>query len=104
MHYFDRLPARPLRDREPVLPLRLPALIAGEWYLRGFADAYQAHQAVSPEGPAGEEYNRGYAAALAAVRRDFFASASNGYIRRTSLVDTQGARWPLSVVGFPMTA
>jgi hypothetical protein len=91
-------------QREPMSPIRRPQMVAGEWYLKGFADAYHAHQVVSPSGPAGEEYGRGYTAGLEAVQRDFFAAVWAGFQRRTSLVDAQGARWPLSVVGAPMTA
>ncbi len=61
-------------DREPVPPLTAPHMVAGEWYLRGFVDAYNAHVAVAPEGPAGEQYTRGYNEGLAAVQRDFFAA------------------------------
>ncbi len=62
-------------EREPALPLRPATLLAGEWYLRGFADAYAAHWAVTPGGPAGEQYKKGYALGIAAVRREFFAAA-----------------------------
>ncbi len=61
-------------DREPDPPLTAPRMVAGEWYLRGFADAYNAHVAVAPEGLAGEQYGRGYKEGLAAVQRDFFAA------------------------------
>ncbi len=89
---------------DQVCPLNSPQLMAGEWFLRGFADAYQAHQVVAPAGPAGDEYHRGYVIGLEAVQRDFFAAIWNGYERHTSLVDTQGARWPLSVMPVPMSA
>ena len=61
-------------DREPAPPLTSPRMVAGEWFLRGFADAYNAHVAVAPEGPAGDQYSRGYKEGLAAVQRDFFAA------------------------------
>ena len=61
-------------DREPVPPLMTPKMVAGEWYLKGFADAYNARPALVPSGPAGEEYSRGYKEGLAAVQRDFFAA------------------------------
>ena len=51
-----------------------PRPTAGEWYLKGFADAYGAHQAVAPTGPAGEEYQKGYREGLVAVQRDFFSA------------------------------
>ncbi len=50
---------------------------AGEWYLKGFEDAHQAHAPVVPWGPAGQEYSRGYTEGLADVQRDFFAAISN---------------------------
>jgi hypothetical protein len=49
-------------------------MIAGEWFLRGFVDACNARAALVPEGPAGEQYGRGYSQGLAAVQRDFFAA------------------------------
>lgn len=61
-------------EREPVLPLLTPKMVAGQWYLQGFMDAYSARVALVPFGPAGEEYNRGYEQGLAAVQRDFFAA------------------------------
>ena len=61
-------------EREPVPPLITPRMVAGEWYLRGFADAYDARVALTPEGPAGAQYTRGYHEGLAAVQRDFFAA------------------------------
>ena len=61
-------------DRVPPPPPQPPRMVAGEYYLRGFADAYQARRAVIPHGPAGEQYKRGYAEGLAAVQRDFFAA------------------------------
>ena len=88
----------------PIYHLEPPRMVAGEWYLKGFADAYHAHQVVAPLGPAGEAYQRGYGAGLEAVQRDFFAAVWTGFRRSTSLVDARGARWPLSVVGAPMTA
>ena len=59
---------------EPVSLLLTPRMVAGEWYLRGFVDAYDAHVALIPAGPAGEQYSRGYQQGLAAVQRDFFAA------------------------------
>ncbi len=46
--------------------------VVGEWYLKGFADAYTAHWAVAPAGPLGEQYMRGYALGLAAVRQMYY--------------------------------
>jgi hypothetical protein len=51
--------------------------LVGEWYLRGFADAYGAHWAVTPDGPAGDEYMKGYALGVAAVRSEFLAITGN---------------------------
>lgn len=59
---------------EPALPLRPSRMVAGEWYLRGFLDTYEARLAVIPLGPAGEEYKKGYAEGLSATQRDFFAA------------------------------
>ena len=53
-------------------------MVVGEWYLKGFSDAYGAHWAVIPSGPAGEQYKRGYALGLEAVRREFIAVCLNG--------------------------
>jgi len=50
-----------------------PQTAAGEWYLNGFEDAYRGRPAVTPVGPAGDQYSKGYAEGLAAVQRDFFA-------------------------------
>ncbi len=61
-------------DRKPDTPLTFARMLGGEWYLKGYADAYDAHVAVSPEGPAGMQYARGYKEGLAAVQRDFFAA------------------------------
>ena len=66
MDYTERALAPALRPSET---------IAGEWYLRGFADAYGAHWAAAPCGPAGEQYKKGYALGVAAVRSEFFAAA-----------------------------
>ncbi len=72
MEYVDhRLIAHP----------RLSGVLVGEWYLKGFADAYDAHWAVVPNGPFGEHYRKGYALGLAAVRREFLATALNGFSR-----------------------
>ncbi len=64
-------------EREPAPPLRPPKMVAGEWYLKGFVDAYHAHLAVIPRGPAGEQYKKGYTEGLAAAQRDFFAAIWN---------------------------
>ncbi len=61
-------------DHEPLTLLMTPRMVAGEWYLWGFADAYNARVALTPEGPAGEQYTRGYQEGLAAIQRDFFAA------------------------------
>ncbi len=63
-------------EREPVLLLFSVRMPSGQWYLSGYADAYNARAALVPEGPAGDEYNRGYRAGLAGVQRDFFAAIS----------------------------
>jgi hypothetical protein len=63
MDYTEPVPAPPLKPPE----------ITGEWYLRGFADAYHAHVAVIPAGPAGDQYSKGYMEGLAAFQRDVFA-------------------------------
>ena len=55
-------------------PLRPSEMTVGEWYLKGFADAYGAHWAVAPCGPAGEQYKKGYALGVETVRREFFAA------------------------------
>lgn len=59
-------------EREPARPLSTPRMVVGEWYLKGFADAYDCHWAVVPWGPAGEEYKKGYALGAAAFRAEFF--------------------------------
>ncbi len=64
MDYTEPVPAPAIKPLE---------MAAGEWYLRGFADAYSAHVAVIPAGPAGEQYSKGYTEGLAAVQRDIFA-------------------------------
>lgn len=61
-------------ERAPVLLLQPPAMVVGDWYLKGFADAYGAHWAVIPSGPAGEHYKKGYALGLATVRAEFLAA------------------------------
>jgi hypothetical protein len=48
-----------------------PKPVIGDWYLKGFADAYAAHWPAAPSGPAGEQYKRGYALGIAAVQREF---------------------------------
>ena len=65
---MDYTPPEPIAQREP------PGNVVGEWYLRGFADAYAAHWAVIPAGPASEQYRRGYELGIAVVRREFFAA------------------------------
>ena len=37
-------------EREHTAPLRLPKMTGGDWYLRGFADAYHRKPAVIPGG------------------------------------------------------
>ncbi len=74
-------------EREPVMPLRPPKLVVGEWYLKGFADAYGAHWAVIPYGSAGEQYKKGYALGIATVRREFFEATQNLFRTRTQPVD-----------------
>ncbi len=61
-------------ERESALPLR-PERSAGEWYVKGFADGYHAHMAVSPLGAAGEQYNKGYNEGLETALRDCFAES-----------------------------
>lgn len=58
-------------ERESALPLLPPKIVAGEWYLKGFADGYRARRAVILWGRAREQYKKGYADGLAAARRDF---------------------------------
>ena len=65
--------------REPETPLGTLKIVVGEWYLKGFADAYDAHWAVVPSGFAGEQYKKGYILGLAAVRREFFAAVLKGF-------------------------
>jgi hypothetical protein len=62
---------------ELALPPTPRRTMLGEWYLRGFADAYGAHWAVTPDGPAGDEYMKGYALGVAAVRSEFLAITGN---------------------------
>ena len=62
-------------------------LVVGEWYLKGFADAYGAHWAVVPCGPAREQYERGYALGLAAVRNEFFEALNRLPLRQTVAVE-----------------
>jgi hypothetical protein len=62
-------------EYHPATPPRPPLMVVGDWYLKGFADAYGAHWAVAPNGPAGEQYKKGYALGVAAVRREFFAAS-----------------------------
>ncbi|MGE5073151.1 MAG: hypothetical protein ACM3MF_06960 [Anaerolineae bacterium] len=61
-------------EANPMPAVQPPRSVVGEWYLKGFVDAYGAHQAVVPSGPAGEEYQKGYQEGLAAVQRDFFSA------------------------------
>lgn len=71
---------------EPAAALPRPAArpVVGEWFLKGFADAYGAHWAVTPWGPAGEQYTRGYALGLEAVRREFFEALSRIPLQQTA--------------------
>ncbi len=57
-------------EREHTAPLRLPKMTNGDWYLRGFADAYHRKPAAIPRGPAGEQYKNGYSAGLKAAWRE----------------------------------
>jgi hypothetical protein len=75
-------------ERWPATPLRPPTNVVGEWYLKGFADAYNAHWAVVPSGPAGEQYQRGYALGLAAVRREFFVATLKSFLDFPRSADT----------------
>ena len=61
-------------EREPAPPFRLPKCLAGEWYLKGYEDAFSARQAITPIGPAGDQYKKGYDEGLAAAQREFFAA------------------------------
>ncbi len=77
-------------ERDPVLSSGLP-MVVGEWYLKGLADAYNARWAASPSGPAGEQYDKGYALGIASIRSEFFSqamewvpSASGGYLPAVS--------------------
>ncbi len=64
-------------ERQPATPLGSPVIAAGDWYLKGFADAYSAHWAVAPYGPAGEQYLKGYALGQAAFRCEFFEALNS---------------------------
>ena len=57
-------------EREHTAPLRLPKMTGGDWYLRGFADAYHRKPAVIPRGPVAEKYKNGYAEGLRAAWRE----------------------------------
>lgn len=57
----------------PGITITTPDRVVGQWFLRGFADAYGAHWAVTPEGLAGEHYRRGYELGVAAVRAEYMA-------------------------------
>ncbi len=48
--------------------------VVGTWWLKGLADAYAAHWAAAPNGPAGEQYLRGYALGVAMVREMYFSA------------------------------
>jgi hypothetical protein len=74
-------------ERERPTPLGPPKTIVGEWYLKGFADAYGAHWAVVPCGPAGEQYRRGYALGLTAVRHEYFVACWNSLLNISHQVD-----------------
>lgn len=74
-------------ERQPPPSFSLRSIFAGEWYLKGFADAYAAHWAVTPCGSAGEAYKKGYALGLAAVRREFFEATSNSLRFSSQLAD-----------------
>jgi hypothetical protein len=56
--------------REPASPIQLPEHVAHEWYLNGFSDGYHSQRAVTPSGPAGEHYDKGYTQGLVAAQRD----------------------------------
>lgn len=58
-----------------------------EWYLKGFADAYGARWAVAPSGPEGEQYEKGYALGVAAVRAEFFAALERLSCRQAAMAD-----------------
>ncbi len=60
--------------RDPDAQLSPLPEVVGEWWLRGLADAYAAHWAAAPSGPAGEQYMRGYGLGLALVRDMYFAA------------------------------
>ena len=74
-------------ERQSLTPLRPLRVVVGEWYLKGFADAYDAHWAVIPCGPFGEQYKKGYALGLAAVRREFFAATLSSFWDCTQSAD-----------------
>ena len=74
-------------ERQPPTSFSLRTIVDGEWYLKGFADAYAAHWAVVPCGGAGEAYKKGYALGLAAVRREFFEATSNALRFSSQLAD-----------------
>jgi hypothetical protein len=62
-------------DREPATSVKVAKMVAGEWYVRGFADGYHARLAIIPSGSAGEQYNKGYNEGLEAALRDIFSAA-----------------------------
>lgn len=74
-------------DRQSAPFLKPLKMLAGEWYLKGFADAYDAHWAVIPCGPAGEHYKKGYALGLATVQREFFAATWSSFSYSTQLAE-----------------
>jgi hypothetical protein len=61
--------------REPALPGNPPELVAGEWFVKGFADGYHARAAVVPLGTAGEQYDKGYDEGLEVALRDCLAES-----------------------------
>ncbi len=62
--------------RDPITYLQPLREVIGAWYLKGYADAFDAHWPMIPSGWAGEDYKKGYALGLAAVR-DLYFSALN---------------------------
>ncbi len=59
--------------------------VVGEWYLKGFADAYSAHWAVAPSGPAGDQYLRGYTLGVELVRELYFSALNRIELQRAAV-------------------
>ncbi len=62
---------------EPALSRKPAKKMAGEWYVKGFADGYHARVPVIPGGFAGDQYDKGYNEGLEAALRDIFSQTWN---------------------------